>query len=260
MKFETNHSLSENEFRLFSGSDPGFPLHLHRSFELYVQTEGEAAVTVDGAKYTLTPGNAVLIFPFQIHSYETSIANCRMVCIFSPDLVPDFYAGREHSVPVGNVFSFQVPENLCADNLYLKRSFAYRVCGEFDLGRSYTQKAQTIDPNVLTQLLLYAENHYRSECLLRNAAAAIGYDYAYISKFFKRQTGIPFRQYVNRLRIHESQRLLTHSRQSILQIGEACGFSCLRTFDREFAAVAGMTPVEYRRQHSASSSTADLTL
>ncbi len=254
MKFETNHSLNENEFHVFTGRDNGFPLHLHRSFELYAQLEGTAEVTVDGKKCTLTPGNAVLIFPFQLHSYKTTGPNRRTVCIFSPDLVPDFYSGREQSVPVGNVFPLHLTDEIPVGNLCLKRSFAYRICGEFDLGRSYSPKSQSVDPTVLTELLLFAEKNFRGTCLLRDAAASIGYDYAYISKFFKRQTGVPFRQYVNRLRIQESQKLLTHSSRNILQIAENCGFSCLRTFDREFVSVTGQTPTEYRRRHSASAS------
>ena len=247
MKFESNHSLSENEFHVFSGRDNGFPLHLHRSFELYAQLEGSAEVSVDGNKYTLTPGKAVLIFPFQIHSYCVSGPNLRKVCIFSPDLVPDFYAGREQCVPQDSVFTIDLPDMMPLESIFLKRSFAYRVCGEFDLGRRYVPKNSSLDPSVLTELLLYAEKNYRSPCLLRDAAADIGYDYAYLSKFFKRQTGIPFRQYVNMLRIRESQKLLTQTGKSIDAIREHCGYGSLRSFDREFSAIIGHTPSEYRK-------------
>ena len=253
MKFESKHSLNENEFHLFTGRDHGFPLHLHRSFELYAQLEGTAEVTVDGNNYTLTPGKAVLIFPFQIHSYSVSAPNRRTVCIFSPDLVPDFYARREKSVPTDNVFSFSLPNEIPTENLCLKRAFAYRVCGEFDLHCRYIPKNRSMDPSVLTELLLFAENNFKTECLLRDAAASIGYDYAYISKFFKRQTGIPFRHYVNLLRIRESQKLLTHTGKSIDSIRELCGYASLRTFDREFCAMTGQSPSEYRKAHRISS-------
>lgn len=248
MQFESKHSLNENEFRLFHSPERGFPLHLHRSFELYAQTSGTAEVTIDEKTYVIGPGDAVLIFPFQLHSYKVDSDNFRTLCIFSPDLVPDFYASREQSVPCSNLFTLQLGTPIPTDNLFLKRSFAYRICGEFDRGRTYTAKNSSMDPTALTELLLYAEKNFRSSCLLRDAAAAIGYDYGYISKYFKRQTGIAFRQYVNRLRIQESQKLLTQSSFTMSQIADACGFSCLRTFDREFLFATGLTPTEFRKK------------
>jgi YesN/AraC family two-component response regulator len=99
------------------------------------------------------------------------------------------------------------------------------------------------------ELLRYAEQSFRSDCLLRDAAARIGYDYAYVSKFFKRRVGLSFRQYVNLLRINEARRLLKETSDGISEIKDACGFRCLRTFDREFFTVTGKTPSEYRRRH-----------
>jgi AraC-like DNA-binding protein len=83
---------------------------------------------------------------------------------------------------------------------------------------------------------------------LRDAASSIGYDYAYISKLFKRKVGISFRQYVNNLRIIESKPLLTAGDKSIGEIAELCGFSSLRAFDREFLNQVGVTPSKYQKQ------------
>jgi AraC-like DNA-binding protein len=82
---------------------------------------------------------------------------------------------------------------------------------------------------------------------LRDAAAKVGYDYAYISKFFKNKAGMSFRQYVNCLRILASKQLLATTSQSISEIGETCGFSSTRAFDREFYAQTGSTPSDYRK-------------
>ena len=82
--------------------------------------------------------------------------------------------------------------------------------------------------------------------LLRDAAAKIGYDYAYVSKFFKRKTDMSFRQYVNRLRIIEGKKLLSSTADSVEHVAYACGFSSLRAFDREFFAQIGVTPSAYR--------------
>ena len=104
------------------------------------------------------------------------------------------------------------------------------------------------DNQILVSLLLFADKNFKSKCLLRDAASTIGYDYAYISKLFKRKAGISFRQYVNNLRIIESKQLLRSDAKSIEEIAEACGFSSLRTFDREFKNQNGISPSEYKKK------------
>jgi len=103
---------------------------------------------------------------------------------------------------------------------------------------------------LLTQLLLYITEHYKSECLLKNAAKELLYDYAYLSKFFKKSTGLPFHAYVINMRLQESIRLLRSTESSINHIAEECGFSSVRTFHREFKHLFGITPTVYRKQHS----------
>ena len=136
----------------------------------------------------------------------------------------------------------------CADNIYLKKAYAYHVCGMFAQNREY-EKVSKGGHAVLAQLLLYANENFRTKCMLRDICTEIGYDYVYISKFFKRAVGIPFRRYVNLLRIRESQYLLKSSSQGMIEIAYESGFSSLRDFDRQFVAIVGCTPTEYRKNH-----------
>lgn len=248
MFFETKHSISENEFTLFNTAYIDFPLHIHRSFEYFEQICGSTEVTVDGTKYLLTEGEAVLIFPLQSHSYATVNKGSIQICIFSPDIVNDFYRIIENKTPKDNKFKCVLP--LCADfeNLFQKKSIAYFICGEFEKDSKYIEMSGKNDNQILVSLLLFADKNFKSKCLLRDAASTIGYDYAYVSKLFKRKAGISFRQYVNNLRIIESKQLLRSDAKSIEEIAEACGFSSLRTFDREFKSQNGISPSEYKKK------------
>lgn len=250
MFFESKHSVSKQEFQLSFGSSIVFPLHLHRSFEFFAQISGTSEVVVGDKTYLLHSGDAVLIFPFQLHSYRGIGEGKRAICIFSPELVPDFYQEIAHRVPRDSRFSHTISQDIRTDNIFLRRAAAYGICGAFAPGRVYEDIRETNDMDLLTKLLLFAERNFRSECLLRDTAVTVGYDYAYVSKFFKRKVGLSFRRYVTLLRINESKQLLTESEKSISVICEACGFQSLRTFDREFQAVVGKTPSEYRKQKS----------
>lgn len=248
MFFEPIHSIRNDEFQVSTGAAMNFPMHLHRSFELFVQNAGETTVEVNGTAYRLRAGEAVLIFPFQIHSYRCITAGRYEILIFSPDMVMDFYTRTQQLLPVSNKMRCESVALGEPDNLYLKKACAYRICGLFERDRTYTQAADSGRHAVLTQLLLYANERFQTKCLLADVCKEIGYDYTYISKYFKKAVGLPFRRYVNVLRVRESQHLLESTDKAITEIAQACGFCSLRDFERTFGAIVGCTPTGYRNR------------
>lgn len=244
MFFESVHSMEEEEFRISCGTEIEFPLHLHRSFEFFVQKEGETQVCINDKMYDLQEGEAVLIFPFQIHSYIRKSPGQYEMVIFSPDIVMTFYNHMKNLVPVDNKIQGLSLPAPCMDNIYSKKAYAYQICSMFAGGREYQRVTE--GGTILTKLLLYANENFRTKCMLKDICASIGYDYVYSSKFFKRAVGMPFKRYVNLLRIRESQYLLKSSPKGMTEIAYESGFSSLRDFDRQFAAIVGCTPTEYR--------------
>ncbi|MBR7142403.1 MAG: helix-turn-helix transcriptional regulator [Clostridia bacterium] len=246
MFFEPQHSLSENYFQLYEDKNLNFPLHIHRSFEYCEQVSGVTEIHIGDKKYVLKEGEAMLVFPLQPHSY-TSLETGRVrMCIFSPDMVATFVKKTEGRIPADNTFFCSLPENMPRENLFHRKSVAYFICGQFDRGREYVKSPNQNESRVLVPLLLFAEKNFNNKCLLRDVAEEIGYDYAYVSKLFKRKVGISFRQYVNSLRVAKSKDLLLRSAKSIEEVGADSGFASLRAFDREFRHETKMSPSEYR--------------
>ena len=248
MIFESQNSIDDALFVIRYMMNITFPLHLHRSFEYVEQICGSTEITICDQKYLLKAGDAVLIFPLQPHSYATVTRGRIRICIFSPNFVTSFYKPNQNKIPENNKFQCFLPQTISSDNIFHKKALTYFICGEFDRDRKYIDASGKNENQILVKLLLYTDKNFRSRCLLRDAAASIGYDYAYISKLFKRKVGISFRQYVNNLRIIESKRLLIDGTKSIEEVAECCGFSSLRTFDREFLKQVETTPSNYQKQ------------
>lgn len=247
MLFESFHSFEQNEFWVRHAYNVSFPVHIHRSFEYFLQRQGTSVVTVDGKEYTLCPGEAVLIFPYQYHSYRASQGNRHSSYIFSPDLVSNYYYADTRRIPTDNRLAYMPEETLDTCNLYLRQGLAYSICGQFDKERTYMTLRASHGEDILKSVLLYADEHYTEDCLLRNSSEVVGYDYAYTSKLFKRQLGITFNQYVNLLRIQKSQTLLTTTPLSITEIANRCGFHSLRAYNRKFTEITGSTPSAFRK-------------
>jgi YesN/AraC family two-component response regulator len=247
MFFESEHSLNENEFKLWNSKRISFPIHIHRSFEYFKQIHGSTEIMINDQKYVLKKGESVLVFPFQPHSYVCIEDGEIQMSIFSPEIVSSFYKRTKSRIHVNNQFICRLPESIEIDNIFHKKSVAYFICGEFEKDREYIERSKDLGDDLFASLLIYADHHFRDPCLLRDAAVYVGYDYAYISKFFKRKVGMSFREYVNCIRILESKQLLENTSKSISEIGELCGFSSTRAFDREFYRQTGMTPSEYKK-------------
>lgn len=246
MIFETQHSFNDEEFESFMGQNFSFISHIHRSFELYMQTSGTSEVIIDKRIYILKAGQAVLIFPFQYHSYKAIENSAHIICIFSPGLVPDYYRNGKF-IPTDNLFEFTWPQKN-VDNRYLYRAIAYDICGQFDKERKYIENMNLFSQDKVISILLYANENYKQKCLLCDAATFAGVDYAYISKLFKKSIGISYNQYINYLRIQECKKLLKSTEKTITEIAFDCGFFSLRAFNRKFSEITGTTPSAYRNQ------------
>ncbi len=245
--FEDIHSFCRDEFESRYSLSFDFPSHIHRSFELHIQIEGQNCFTVDGKDYILSPGDAVLTFPYQYHSLKKITDGKLLTFFFSPDIVEDYY--KPGRIPKDNKMKFEWNENIETDTPYLRRALAYYICGTFDKGREYVEHTETHD-DILTTVLLWADEHFTGDCLLQDAASAIGYNYTYVSKLFKKKLGVTFNQYINLLRVQKSEFLLTSSDKNITEIAHECGFNSLRAFNRKFSEILGTTPSDYRKSSS----------
>lgn len=252
MFFEDYHSKEENEFSYYSDKTLAFPTHTHRSFEYYGQLEGTSVAIVDGTEYKLKKGDAILIFPFQKHSYCGDDESRHEFLIFSPDMVSDFFKTYENLVPENNLFRFSLPREMDSSNVFLARSLVYAICGNFEKQNNGYKKTPRVSGDILVNMLVYAEEHYCSQCLIGDVAAELGYDYSYISKQFKQKVGISFNKYVNLLRVRKACYLIKNSNLTISEAMLQCGFTSVRSFNRNFVFFLGQTPSQYRKNYKVS--------
>ena len=89
-------------------------------------------------------------------------------------------------------------------------------------------------------------SEYDKTISVSNAARTIGYDEFYTMKLFKRFTGLPLVEYVNRYRITLACGLLKANGKDISEIASETGFSNVSYFNRQFKRLTGVTPSVYR--------------
>ena len=96
--------------------------------------------------------------------------------------------------------------------------------------------------------MAYLRQNYRDVNLSNTIIAeAAGISPAYLSRFFKQQTGLGVAAYLNRIRVDEAKKLLrNHPEMTISRICENIGFDNVATFIRVFKKVEGVTPGKFR--------------
>jgi AraC family transcriptional regulator of adaptative response / methylphosphotriester-DNA alkyltransferase methyltransferase len=92
------------------------------------------------------------------------------------------------------------------------------------------------------------EREYRDAWTLDSLARRVGVSPFHLQRLFKKYTGLSPKQYLNRIRVEEAQRLLADSGRTITDICFAVGFSGLTPFYRTFRQVTGLSPRVYRNQ------------
>ena len=254
MIYQIENSMQGDTIEIVRGKNVSFPPHMHNSFEFVAITDGKMRIAVDRREYELSRGDAILIFPHQIHEYINDCESEYLLAIFSPDLVQAYSNVFSNSIPIDNRLKSPEPhiariESLLGEKtkktrLFLKGAL-YSLCAEFDMGAEYTPKKFN-NHSLISRIFEFVEKNYKGDATLAALAAHTGYHYVYLSRCFKEYTGLSFVEYVGKYRINAAKRILSETSLSVLGVALECGFNSLRSFNRTFKAELGMTPTEYR--------------
>ena len=250
MFYQYEHIGTTDYFKREEHIDFSYPTHLHRCYELIALTEGEMSVTADGKEHVLHAGDMILIFPNQLHSLLSSSSRC-VLFIFSPKLINSFSTKYADSLPTCPCFrlSDAIESELLSlsegDSLIALKAALYTAMAQLERTSSF-DIAPTVREGLLVKIFNYVDTGFRGDCSLPAIAHALGYDTAYLSRYFKRASGIPYVEYVNTVRLNHAGHLLTSTELSVLECARDSGYKSLRTFNRNFKSYFGLTPVEYR--------------
>lgn len=115
---------------------------------------------------------------------------------------------------------------------------------------SRSEERQTSTKNAIAQqAIAYLKAHYTEKFSLDEMASALFVNKHYLSRVFKKETGLTPLQYHHRLRCEKAVELLSDPRYTIAGVALNCGFHSAAHFTRIFKLYKGLTPSEFRRKH-----------
>ena len=283
--FEDGYSFSINNdtdpmFLLFDYGTRSYPVnmanqHYHNFHEIFIPFEDETAHLVSGRTIPLKKGDMIFLRPQLLHMSmypRTSHPNRRIVINFRYGDNPaglDFQLAKIESLfnreePVLRV----PPEDLAVLVNHLNRIFmlskkrpsgwqleVFLVFMMFLLDASRSLRHSTYTPASDTRSLIdmkiysiteYIEAHYMEQITLRETAEKFSISPYYLSHQFASILGMPFVNYVQKVRIRYALQMLSYTGARIHDIITGCGFSSSSQFNRTFSAYCGMSPTAFR--------------
>ena len=114
-------------------------------------------------------------------------------------------------------------------------------------GQTAGKSAQYMHP-VIGKAMMYVLSYPERNFTLEDISGFCHISPAYFSHIFHKETGKPFKKWLNQIKIEHACRLLENSELSVLEISLECGFHSISHFGKIFKNSVGMTPKEYRKR------------
>ena len=227
--------------------------HWHMEHELIACREGSAQVMLDDTMFNITQQQCIFCHSGRVHYISASPDSLLLVCLFNEKMYDPITSPFALENPVFED-RYGILPKLSEIRHELQNQPIFFECrteamiGEIlvDVFRGEPlRKAQWQFSDVITrykQLLNYIDLQYE-HITYQNAVQFMNMSDAYFSRYFKRQAGMTFSQYLNVVRIEKAVQLLDSApTMKITDVMLRCGFNTIRSFNRVFRAVTGFTP------------------
>ncbi len=241
------------------GTKTGFRAHFHKHLEMIYYVKGEANIIVDGKRQNLQDGDLFIAFPNQVHEIEYIVKKKNYLIIFDPDFCKEYKEIFTGNVPEANVIKQDKRIGMLIEGLYkaytdlsdddikqaVCRGYLLIIIGLI-LKQLKLEKRNSMELDAVHNVLLYCMNNYKRKITLDDIATALHLNKYYISRVFSKNISMSMTDYVNSLRISYAEELLLETDQDITYIAYECGFENIRSFNRAFCRINGISPSRWR--------------
>ena len=118
----------------------------------------------------------------------------------------------------------------------------------FAVKMKYIIREKKYSPRLI-KMMTYIEEHLTEKIELAQVADHVSLSRTYASAIFREELGITMSEFILNERMLEAKRMLRDTDLTVAAIADRLAFCSQSYFTKNFTALEGMTPVEYRRQN-----------
>lgn len=259
----------------------GCVLHFHQEIELLYVENGGFNIWLDGKAFHAEKGDLVIINSNECHKIQSSTDNCYYKCIkcapqilytmdqsfFNMRYVMPFIVNTDEHKRVftkDEISSSGIPELVAnIHDEWVEKKYGFELSIHSDLlrifliiVRSWDNSGANLKPidvssnlsKTIQAAVEYVGKNY-ANASEAEAAKLCNLSYSYFSHSFKRVMNMSFKEYVNYVRINESQKLLISENKSVSEIAAELGFSSASHYIQCFKKIKGESPKQFKMNY-----------
>lgn len=275
MRVEENHTriYIEKQIRV-----PTFTMtyeHYHNFCEIFYLKTGSCVYTVNNNLHHLSAGELFIVNAGDTHAthYEGLTPCERIVIYFDLNTLPEFFFKRHpiltdefsHSgkvvlvkkgkLKVEHLLEQMLEENNIPDeysyDFLMLQTMSLLLCIQRNGIFVYEQMKPISDLSIghdIEEVLRYIAQNFSMPITLEDVAGRINLSPTYLSRKFKKTTGLTFIEYVNFIRIRQACQMLITTDDNITKIAVNCGFNSSNYFKDCFRRIIGISPRDFRNR------------
>ena len=111
----------------------------------------------------------------------------------------------------------------------------------------YEKQYSDLEGKRMRDIMEYTINNYQSPISLEDISEVATMTKNAFCKYFKKRTNKTYFKFLNELRIEQACKLLMQEHEvTVAQIAEQCGFNNISNFNRQFKAIKGIQPTQFK--------------
>ena len=236
----------------------------HQRYQIKCNLGAPVSLGLDDLEFKLSVNNGIVIFPFQIHSYDLSMP--RSSRFFLTISFNDRGNGRSSILPLMNR-PFRIDQEdfpllktiVCA---YQKHPgyheeeavSALRLFLSRKLRQSETALPAVSQSNpFMDEVMKHIRENFDHPPGIKALAEMMNLSESQLRLKVRRITnGVPLGKYLHHLRLYHAYELLGRTDLPIRTIAQKCGYSDIYSFSRAFKNDSGFSPSAFRRRNKSS--------
>lgn len=259
---------------LFAGESQTQPRHrlgpkVYDFYLMHLVLSGRGVFTVNGHSYELGAGHTFLIAPEQLISYESHAEDpwkYRWIAFkdgSSQQLTSEAgFDGQSQLIHTGDIRKAAVlyrsihavfrkgnVTSTLQASAYLLQLLAFYAEHNGSEESQAPWQRESESEHLYKQIVHYMSTQYAHPVSIERMADSLGYNRAYLSRLFKKRTGVSPVSFLLKLRLDKAKLLLRERPElTVEQVAASVGLQDALYFSKQFRRQHGASPTAYRKQ------------
>ncbi|UUX33899.1 AraC family transcriptional regulator [Fundicoccus culcitae] len=273
----------DSNFQIRSFTNDGMTIvypHWHKEIEIIHADKGHINIGVNNQVITVQEGETIFFASGEPHYFLASPNSERIVLQFDLSLLRENSLAQKDDRSLVEVFSqgerhsanwqaetarkveqlvrqlHQTVNSSLEGKKYLVMADLYQLVSLYfhEIPKQSSTAVRTKSTNqskdVLDQVndaVEYIEAHYFEQITLGDVAEAVGFSPYYFTRFFKKNMGMTFVEFLREYRLNQAMFILANEDVPMTEVAEKSGFGSVKTFHHVFKEQMGISPLQYQK-------------